>query len=337
MSLEEMRIVSVELVTFQLASTAFTVTVNPTPVVRSVGVPDLPVALPGNAVSPGINNCNFVNAPAFTDVAGLVFAVLVPSLISVAVTVRLPAVLKVTLKVLVPATRAAFAGNVALESLVVMPAVCVELTTFQFASTALTVTLKAVPAVRSVGVPIFPVVVPAAAVSPGIKSCNLENAAAFTVVDGLVLLVLVPSEISVAVKVRLPAVFKVTLKVCVPATSAAVAGKAALVSLEVMPTMSVELTTFQLVSTELTVTVKAEPAVRAVGVPVFPLAVPGAAVSPGINNCNLTNALAAPALITEESIAAMVARRSAVVILTRSLLPHTSPPVSRVALRPNRQ
>ena len=36
----------------------------------------------------------------------------------------------------------------------------------------------------------------------------------------------------------------------------------------------------------MTVTVKAVPAVWAVGVPVLPLALPGAAVSPGSNNCN---------------------------------------------------
>ena len=42
---------------------------------------------PGDAVSPGINSCSFVNAPAFTVVDGLVFAVLVPSVMSVAVTV----------------------------------------------------------------------------------------------------------------------------------------------------------------------------------------------------------------------------------------------------------
>ena len=42
---------------------------------------------PGEAVSPGISNCSFVNAPAFTVVDGLVFAVFVPSVMSEAVTV----------------------------------------------------------------------------------------------------------------------------------------------------------------------------------------------------------------------------------------------------------
>ena len=52
-------------------------------------------------------------------------------------------------------------------------------------------------------------------------------------------------------------------------------------SVEVMPTVSVELTGFQLASTALTVTLKLLPAVCADGVPVLPVAVPGAAVSPG--------------------------------------------------------
>ena len=83
----------------------------------------MPLAEPGAAVSPGTNNCNFTKAPASTVIAGLVFAVLVPSEMSLAVTVRLPAELSVTLKVCVPPTSAAFAGKVALKSLDVIPAV----------------------------------------------------------------------------------------------------------------------------------------------------------------------------------------------------------------------
>ena len=56
-----------------------------------------------------------------------------------------------------PATSAAFAGSAALASLEVMPTVSVEVTGFQLASTALTVTLKAVPAVCALGVPVLPV------------------------------------------------------------------------------------------------------------------------------------------------------------------------------------
>ena len=42
-------------ITFQLASHAFTVTVNGVPVIWARGVPDLPDAVPGAAVSPGSN------------------------------------------------------------------------------------------------------------------------------------------------------------------------------------------------------------------------------------------------------------------------------------------
>src|SRR2546430_5180375 len=101
-------------------------------------------------------------------IGGLVLAVLVISVMSLAVSVALPAVLNVTLKVFVPETKAALTGNVALASLEVMPAVSVMLVTrFQLASTALTVTEKAVPAVRAVGAPVLPLAVPGAAGSPG--------------------------------------------------------------------------------------------------------------------------------------------------------------------------
>src|SRR6185436_12879127 len=128
---------------------------------------------------------------------------------------------------------AALAGNVAFASLEVIPTVSVELTTFQFASTALTVTLNATAAVRAVGVPVLPVVLPGDAASPGINNCNFENAPTPTVIDGLVFAVVPGVVMSVAVNVRLPAVFKVTLKVLVPATKAALAGSASFASLEV--------------------------------------------------------------------------------------------------------
>src|SRR5947207_461588 len=204
--------------------------------------------------------------------AGLVLAVLVPSVISVAVTVQLPAVFNVTLKVRVPAANAALPGNAAPTSLEVIPTVWViVLTKFQFASTALTVTVKAVPAVCAVGVPVLPPTVPGAAVSPGAKSCSFVNGPAFTVIAGLVLAVLLPSVMSLAVTVRLPVVFSVTLNVFVPTANAALAGNVAFTSLEVIPAMSVMvLTKFQLASTALTVTVKGVPAVWAAGVPVLP-------------------------------------------------------------------
>src|SRR5271165_5185111 len=120
---------------------------------------------------------------------------------SPAVTVQLPTLLNVTLKVLVPEARAALAGSVALLSLEVIAAVSFVLTTFQLSSTALAVTLNAVPAVCAVGVPVFPVVVPGAAVSPGINNCSLASTPALIVIEDEVLAVLVASVTSVAVAV----------------------------------------------------------------------------------------------------------------------------------------
>ena len=114
------------------------------PAVCAVGLPACPVAVPGAAVSPGSNTCNCAKAPTLTVIAGLVLAALVPSELSVAVTVRVPpAVLNFTPKVCVPLARAALDGSAALGSLDVMATVSpAVLTRFQFASTALTVTLK---------------------------------------------------------------------------------------------------------------------------------------------------------------------------------------------------
>ena len=114
-------------------------------------MPVLPVAVPGAAVSPGSRSWSFANAPALIVVDGLVLAVIEPFVMSVAVNVAVPAVFGVTESVLVPATSAALAGSVALASVEVMPTVSVELTTFQFASTALTVTLNEPPAVCADG------------------------------------------------------------------------------------------------------------------------------------------------------------------------------------------
>src|ERR1700704_3707301 len=102
--------VSVEVTGFQLASTALTVTVKAPPAVCALGAPVLPDAVPGAAVSPGIRSWSFANAPALMVVAGLVFAVIAPLEMSDAVNVDEPAVFGVIEKILVPATRAAFAG-----------------------------------------------------------------------------------------------------------------------------------------------------------------------------------------------------------------------------------
>ena len=70
-----------------------------------------------------------------------------PSVRSLAVKVALPTVLSVTLKVFVPDTSAALGGNVAVPAEEVMLTVSeMVLIRFQFASTALTVTLNGVPA-----------------------------------------------------------------------------------------------------------------------------------------------------------------------------------------------
>src|SRR5947209_19553703 len=84
------------------------------------------------------------------------------------------------------------------------------------------------------------------------------------------------------------------LIVRVPLTSAALAGKIAFTSLELIATVSFVATKFQFASTALTVRLNATPAVWLEGVAVLPLGVPGAAASPGASNCNLATA---PALI----------------------------------------
>src|SRR5947209_7618304 len=104
------------LIGFQLASTALTVTLNAVPAVCAVAVPVLPEPVPAAAISPGASNCSLARAPALTVIAGLVFAALVGSVASVAVTVQLPAVLLVRFTDLVPKTRAVLPGSTAFGS-----------------------------------------------------------------------------------------------------------------------------------------------------------------------------------------------------------------------------
>src|SRR2546427_545209 len=101
----------------------------------------------GLALSPGASNWSFTNAPTVTLMAGLVLLGIPACVASAAVTVAVPAVLSVRLKLAVPATRDALAGSAALVSLELMATVSLVLTTFQLASTALTVTLNGLPAV----------------------------------------------------------------------------------------------------------------------------------------------------------------------------------------------
>src|SRR5204863_1962025 len=99
----------------QFASTPFTTTLNPPAATKFDGVPVFPVPVPGAAVSPGTSNCNFANAPGFTETLSLLL-VFAPSVTSEAVTVWVPAVLNVRFNVFVPFTNAAFAGRTALGS-----------------------------------------------------------------------------------------------------------------------------------------------------------------------------------------------------------------------------
>src|SRR5664279_2714806 len=93
----------------------------------------------------------------------------------------------VTLKELVPLTKATLAGITPVTSLLVKAtAATFVLAIFQYASTALTRPLKARPAVCALGAPVFPLGVPGAAVSPGISASSLIAAPAPTTTGALV-------------------------------------------------------------------------------------------------------------------------------------------------------
>jgi len=97
------------------------------------------------------------------------------------VTVLDPAVFSVSVKSLVPDTSAALAGRVAaLSDDVIATVLVTDVTTFQFASTALTVAVTS-PAEREVGLPVLPVDVPGAAVSPGRRTWSFEADPTLTV------------------------------------------------------------------------------------------------------------------------------------------------------------
>src|SRR2546425_6200185 len=135
--------------------------------------------------------------------AELVLAVLLPSLKSLAVMVKLPLVPNARVKLPVPANRAASGGRDALRSLELRSTTSLTLpTTFQLASTALTVVSKLTPTICALGVPVLPVAEPGAALSPGTSNWNLANAPALTVT-----LALVPAvkPVAEAVMVRVPA------------------------------------------------------------------------------------------------------------------------------------
>src|SRR5438552_15296848 len=141
---------------------------------------------------------------------------------------------------------------------------------------------------------------------------------AFPVMDGLVFDGLEPSLMSAAVIVFVElTVLRTTLKLAVPDASGASKGETAFGSLELMPFTSVPvLTGVQNASTALTVTLKGWPAVRAVGVPVLPLAVPGAGVSPGTRSCNFVKAPGPTAMLPEVTLVAPAAVKLMVIVST---------------------
>ena len=75
---------------------ALTVTLNEVPAVRVVGVPVLPLPVPGAEVSPGINTCSIAGEPTLTATEVLARPVKTPSLLVICV---LNAWLRVTLNV----------------------------------------------------------------------------------------------------------------------------------------------------------------------------------------------------------------------------------------------
>ena len=107
-----------------------------------------------------------------------------------------------------------------------------------------------------------------------------------------------------AVNLGLSFAFTVTVNVPTPEESAASLGSTADDADDVRPTVGfADVTRFQLSSTALTVIDTVLPAVTAVGVPVFPVTVPGAAVSPGSSTCSF---VAAPALTVTEPVVCIV-------------------------------
>src|SRR5438046_10018677 len=93
-----------------------------------------------------------------------------------------------------------------------------------------------------------------------------------TVIAGLVLVVLLVSVRSLAVKVLLPTVLRVTLSVLVPETNAVMAGRMALLSEELRLTVSEMVSLrFQLASTALTVTLNGVPGDCGAGEAVLPV------------------------------------------------------------------
>src|SRR5437016_1108615 len=113
----------------------------------------------------------------------LIAGVMAPLLPSVAVMKFVPVVLRTTVNCFVPATKAALPGRVASKSFAARLMTSVTLLMmFQLASTALTDTLNEVSGEITDGVPVLPVRVPGAQVSPGTKTSSFVNEPALTVI-----------------------------------------------------------------------------------------------------------------------------------------------------------
>jgi hypothetical protein len=133
-----------------------------------------------------------------------VLAVLLPSVILVNVIVQLPTVLKLTLRDTVPEAMAVFPCKVAAASVVDNPTVFELFTMFQFASTAFAVTFNAVPEDAAIGLPVFPLAVPGALVSPGTSNCIFAKAPATTVRVPKLVLLDTPVKVAVPELVKFP-------------------------------------------------------------------------------------------------------------------------------------
>src|SRR6266704_4485055 len=131
---------------------------------------------------------------------------------------------------------------------------------------------------------------------------NLVPVPKVTGMAELVFAVMAEWVTSELVRVAPPPFLRVTPKVRVPLLSGALAGNVALLSLEAMATVSLVAIKFHEASTALTVTLKAAQALCAVGAPVLPVLVPGAAISPGASNCNLARAAGLTTMLLEAAL-----------------------------------
>ncbi len=90
-------------------------------------------------------------------------------------------------------------------------------------------------------------------------------------------------------------------------------------------------------STAFTVALKAAPAICAVGVPVLPLAVPGALVSPGASNCSFTKAAGLTRILPETALLKLPLVNLRLIVLATlcdRLVKLTTPPIAVIFVAP---